>query len=109
VHAPDGEQESIVLDVWDVVDGRRGELVEALTAIYERLRVLEGFIEGRLLTGADPTHLASYARMRSARDRDNAMQDREIQALIRGARKIARPHFDAFTELREFEPPPRPR
>jgi heme-degrading monooxygenase HmoA len=109
VDTPEAEHLSITVDAWRVPDGEQEEFIEALVALFSRLRELEGFIDGEILRGADPTRLVTYARMRSARDRDAAFLDSELKRILRTIRGIARPDPGSYTAFRRFtaeEPSP---
>ncbi len=99
---PDAEQPSIVVDAWRIADGNQEEFIEALVGLFSRLRELDGFIDGEILRGVDPTRFVTYARMRSASARDAAFIDSELQGALRTIRRIARPDPGAYTEFRKF-------
>jgi heme-degrading monooxygenase HmoA len=99
---PDAEQPSIIVDAWRVADGNQEEFVEALVGLFSRLRELDGFIEGEILRGVDPTRFVTYARIRSAGERDAAFVDSQVLGALRAIRKIARPDPGAYTALRRF-------
>jgi heme-degrading monooxygenase HmoA len=100
---PDAEQPSIIVDAWRVADGDQEEFVDALVGLFSRLRELDGFIDGEILRGVDPTRFVTYARMRSAGERDAAFIDSEMQGVLRTIRGIARPDPGAYTVLRKFK------
>jgi hypothetical protein len=95
---------SVIVDVWVVSDGSQEEFMQALVSLFDRLRVLEGFVDGQILKGVDPTLFVSYATMRSARERDAAFLDSEIRAMMRAIGGIARPRPHSFTIARRFAP-----
>ena len=95
---------SIVVDVWVVTDGSQEEFMQALVGLFERLRALEGFVDGQILKGVDPTVFVSYATMRSARERDAALMDGEVRAMMRAIGGIARPTPRAYTIAHKFTP-----
>jgi heme-degrading monooxygenase HmoA len=99
---PDAEQLSIVVDAWRVADGDQEKLIDALVGLFSRLRELDGFIEGEILRGVDPTRFVTYARMRSASERDAMFIDSEVQRVMRTIRGIARPDPGAYTVFRKF-------
>jgi heme-degrading monooxygenase HmoA len=105
VDTPDVEQLSIIVDAWRVPDGEQEEFVERLVGLFTRLRELEGFIDGEILHGADPTRFVSYARVRSARERDAAFLDTEVKRRLRRIREIARPDPGSYRALRRFTAP----
>jgi heme-degrading monooxygenase HmoA len=101
---PDVKQPLIVVDAWRVADGDQEKFIDALVGLFSRLRELEGFIDGEILRGVDPTRFVTYARMRSARERDAAFLDSEVQGGLRTIRRIARPDPGAYTVFRKFAP-----
>jgi heme-degrading monooxygenase HmoA len=99
---PDTEQPSIVVDAWRVADGDQEEFIDALVGLFSRLRELDGFIDGEILRGVDPTRFVTYARMRSASERDAAFIDSELRGALRMIRRMARPDPGAYTVFRKF-------
>jgi heme-degrading monooxygenase HmoA len=102
VDTPDVEHLSIIVDAWRVPDGQQEEFIEALVGLFSRLRELEGFLDGEILRGADPTRMVTYARMHSARERDAAFLDSEVKRMLRTIRGIARPDPGSYTAFRRF-------
>jgi|GEM_PF-2781543 len=100
----DAKQPSIVVDVWTVADGDQQEFIDTIVALFERMRAFDGFIAGELLQGANTTHFVSFARMRSAQDRDRVVEDRDIRMALRNLGGIARPHLNYYSVLRSFHP-----
>ena len=47
-------EQAIVIDLWTVPEDSREEFIDAMVTMYERLRVLDGFVEGQILQGANP-------------------------------------------------------
>jgi heme-degrading monooxygenase HmoA len=99
---PDAEQPTIVVDAWRVTDGQQEEFTDALEALFSRLRELDGFIEGEILRGVDPTRFVTYTRVRSARERDAAFIDSEVRRVLRRIEGVARPDPGSYTPLRRF-------
>lgn len=99
---PDAQQPSIIVDAWRIADGDQEEFIDALVELFSRLRQLDGFIDGEILRGVDPTRFVTYARMRSASERDAAFSNSEVQGVLRTIRKIARPGPGAYTVFRKF-------
>lgn len=99
---PGAEQPSIIVDAWRVVDGDQDEFVDRLLALFSRLRALDGFIDGEILRGVDPTRFVTYARMRSARERDAALIDSEVKGMLHAIKAIARPDPGAYEVFRKF-------
>ncbi len=98
----DAEQPTIVVDAWRVTDGEQEEFIDALGELFSRLRELDGFIDGEILRGVDPTRFVTYARIRSARERDAAFIDSEVRGVLRRMEGIARPDPGSYTPLRRF-------
>ena len=97
-------EQSIILDMWTVPDGRQEEFMDALVGLFELVRKLDGFLEGQILTGVDSSLFVCYARMRSAEDRDAALIDPQVGALRRSIGGIAHPRPHAYTLARTFTP-----
>ena len=97
-------EQSIILDMWTVPDGRQEEFLKALEGLFELVRRLDGFLEGQILTGVDQSLFVCYARMRSAKDRDAALIDPEVEAGRRAIGGIAHPRPHAYTLARTFTP-----
>ena len=97
-------EQVIVLDLWTVPEEDRDEFMDAMVAMFERIRVLDGFLEGQILRGANPSLFATYARVRTAAERDAAMIDPEVQAVTRRLRAIAEPRPHAYTVAQSFTP-----
>jgi len=102
---PSAEESSIIVNAWTVKDGSQQELLDALVGLFERLRELDGFLEGAIFKGVDATRFVSWAKMRSPRERDAAMIDNEVQTRIRGIGGLAHPDLSAYTLFRTFTPP----
>ena len=97
-------EQSIILDMWTVPDGSQDEFMNELVGLFELVRRLDGFLEGQILTGVDSSLFVCYARMRSARDRDAALIDPEVEARLRAIGGIAHPRPHAYTLARTFTP-----
>ncbi len=98
-------EQVIVLDLWTVPEEVRDEFMAAVATMFERIQELDGFIEGQILRGANPSLFATYARVRTAAERDAAMIDPEVQAVTRRLAEIAEPHPHAYTVARTFTAP----
>jgi heme-degrading monooxygenase HmoA len=96
---------AILVNAWVVSDGHQEEFVKTIEGLFEHIRTVAGFIEGALLQSANPTRFVSYARMRSAGDRQRLFEDSEVSARLRAARKIARDDLHSYDVLRAFGPP----
>ena len=102
---PETSERSIVVDVWLVSDGSQSEFMDALVALIERVRTLDGFVDGQILRGVDPTLFVSYVTMRSARDREAAFLDSEVREMLRAIGGLAHKSPHAYTGARTFAPP----
>jgi heme-degrading monooxygenase HmoA len=102
---PDIEETSLIVDAWTVEDGSQQAFLDALVALFGRLRELDGFIEGAIFKGVNATRFVSWARMSSPRERDAALIDSEVKAMVRRVGGIAHPSFGAYTVFRTFERP----
>ena len=102
---PDPEQPAIIVDAWRVADGDQEQFADTLVGLLSRLRELDGFIDGEILRGVDPTRFVTFVRMRSARDRDAAFSDSEMRRSLRAIAGIARPDPGSYTLLRKFTAP----
>jgi heme-degrading monooxygenase HmoA len=98
----DAEQPTIIVDAWRVLDGDQDPFIDQLLVLFSRLRQLDGFIEGEILRGVDPTRFVTYARLRSAKERDAAFLDSEVQVVMRTIKEIARPDPGSYTPFRKF-------
>jgi heme-degrading monooxygenase HmoA len=99
---PDAAEPSIVVDTWVVADGSQDEFVAALCQMFARLEQLDGFVRGTLLEGVDRTRFVTFARMRSAREREDAFLDPEIEAMMRRIGGIAHASPHAYSVVRRF-------
>ncbi len=100
-------QESLVINVWMVPDGNQNDLIAGLRGMYEHLRGHEGFVEGQIFESVDRTHVLSYARFRSAADRQKAMTDPALGAAQRAMEAVARGHVHTYEPVALFRPPSR--
>jgi heme-degrading monooxygenase HmoA len=98
------DDDALLVNAWVVSDGDQDEFVELIEGLFEHLRGLDGFVEGAVLRGADPTRFVSYARMRSARDRQRLLDDVEVEAVLRATERIARGDLHSYDVLRSFAP-----
>jgi heme-degrading monooxygenase HmoA len=93
------------VNAWVVSDGQQEEFVEAIVRLFDHLRTLEGFIEGALLEGVNPTRFVSYTRLRSVEDRQRLFDDSEVKVLLRSAVQTARADLHRYRVVRAFGPP----
>jgi heme-degrading monooxygenase HmoA len=105
--APAGATTSsaIIVNSWVVMDGDQEKFVQMIIRLLDRVRTLDGFIEGELLQGVNPTRFVSYVRMRSARARQNALNSSEVRTLRRAAAAFGRPDLHSYDVVRVFRPP----
>jgi heme-degrading monooxygenase HmoA len=96
---------AVIMNSWVVMDGDQEEFVEAIVRLLDRLRTLDGFIEGELLQGVNPTRFVSYVLMRSARARQYALDSSEVRTLTRAAAAFGRPDLHSYDVVRVFRPP----
>jgi heme-degrading monooxygenase HmoA len=96
---------AIIVNSWVVIDGDREEFVETIVRLLDRVRTLDGFIEGELLQGVNPTRFVSYVRMRSARARQHALNSSEVRTLMRAAVAFGCPDLHSYDVVRVFRPP----
>jgi hypothetical protein len=101
---PETPEPTIIVDVWFVSEDSHAEFMQALVGLFERLRALEGFLDGQILEGVEPTRFVSYATMRSARDRDAAFLDSEVRTMMRAIGGIAHPSPHSYRTARTFTP-----
>jgi heme-degrading monooxygenase HmoA len=94
----------MLVNAWVVSDGAQDEFVELIDGLFEHIRTLDGFIEGQVLRGTNPTRFVSYARMRSPQDRQRLLDDGEVSARLEVVSRIARPDLHSYEVLRSFGP-----
>jgi heme-degrading monooxygenase HmoA len=97
---------TIIANAWIVADGYQEEFVQMIIGLLEYVRTLDGFIEGEILRGANPTRFVSYVRLRSAQDRQRLFEHSEVRAVLRSAGQIARADLHSYDVLRAFRPLP---
>lgn len=95
---------AFLVNAWHVSDGEQDGFVEVLVGLYEHLRAVDGFVEGAILSGANPTRYVSYVRMRSAEDRQRLFDDERVWALLHALDPIARADLHSYDVLRSFAP-----
>ena len=89
------EQESVIMDMWEVPPGRRQELIDAPRKLLEQMRHIDGFVDGRIHASLDGSKVISYSTMRSAADHQRFQERDEIRARMRALEAIAVPHRSA--------------
>jgi heme-degrading monooxygenase HmoA len=89
-------QESVTIDMWDVSAGRQEEVTAALRTLLERLRLTDGFLDGRIFASGDGTKVISYSMMRSAADRQHALEQDGIRDGLQRLEAIAAPDRDSY-------------
>jgi heme-degrading monooxygenase HmoA len=98
-------QELVIIDIWTVAPGRQQEMAGALRAGLERLRLIDGFIEGDVLASWDETRVASFVRFRSAADWERATEDNEFVDQMRTLESIGSSDGDAYKRMAVIAPP----
>ena len=101
---PGASEPSIVVDAWNVPDGSQEEFLSAMVALMERLRELDGFRDGQILTGVNHTQFVSWATFDSMQAREAAYVDPEIGEMLRRLGGLARPRPHAYRVARRFAP-----
>ena len=90
------DQESVIIDVWEVPAGRHQEVIDALRELLERLRLMDGFVDGRIHASLDGTKVISYSMMRSAADHKLAVEREDIRERLQALEAIAAPHRNTY-------------
>ena len=90
------EQESVIMDMWEVPPGRQQELIDALRELLEQMRHIDGFVDGRIHASLDGSKVISYSTMRSAADHQRFQERDEIRARMQALEAIAVPHRSAY-------------
>jgi heme-degrading monooxygenase HmoA len=99
-------QELVIIDIWTVAPGRQQEeMADALRASVERLRLIDGFIEGDVLANWDETRVASFLRFRSAADWERVTEDDEFVEQMRTLESIGSSEGDAYERMAVIAPP----
>src|SRR5690242_18405553 len=98
-------QESVIIDVWTVPSGRQEDMINELLATFEQCRLLDGFIEGRVLANEDGTRVASFVRIRSAEDRQRGVERDEVRKRMKALTAIGSSHADAYERVWVIAPP----
>lgn len=100
----DGQQ-SVIVDMWVVPAGHQQELVDGLLGLFEKLRLVEGFVDGGIYASLDGTKVMSYSRLRSATDQQLARNMENIRERLQALEAIAVPHRDYYDLAWMFTPP----
>jgi heme-degrading monooxygenase HmoA len=98
-------EELVIIDIWTVGPGRQQEMADALRAGLERLRLIDGFIEGDVLANDDETKVASFVRFRSAEDWKRATEHEEFLDHMRALEAIGTSHTDVYERMAVIAPP----
>ena len=53
------EQESVIMDMWELPPGRQQEVIDALREVLEQLRASDGFVDGHIHASLDGTKVMS--------------------------------------------------
>ena len=98
-------QELMIIDIWTVAADRQQEMTRALRAGLDRLRLIDGFIEGDVLANRDRTKVASFVRFRSAEDWERVTENEEFLEHMRALEAIGTSHADAYERTAVIAPP----
>ena len=98
-------QQSVIVDMWVAAVGQQHELVDGLLGLFEKLRLVDGFVDGGIYASLDGTKVLSYSRMRSATDQQLARNLEDIRERLRALEAIALPHRDYYELAWMFTPP----
>ena len=90
------EQESVIMDMWEVPPGRQQEVIDALRELLEQMRRIDGFVDGRIHASLDGSKVVSYSTMRSAADHESFQERDEIRKRMQALEAIAVPHRSAY-------------
>ena len=90
------EQESVIMDMWEVPPGRQQELIDQLRELLEQARRADGFVDGRIHASLDGSRVVSYSTMRSAADHQSFQERNEIHERMQALEAIAVPHRSAY-------------
>jgi len=97
--------ESVVIDACTIPDGRQQEVIDKLRAMFDQMRLLDGFLGGELFLSADGKTVLCYSRMRTAKDRQGVEDNAEMLAAWKDLQAIATLERKAFELTRVFYPP----
>jgi heme-degrading monooxygenase HmoA len=97
-------QGALIVNTWSVQDGLQDQFVAGLTDLFEHVRTVTGFLQGQILQGADTTRYISVVVMRSALERDRALEDPETRRRLRELRRIAHSDAHDYVPHRVFGP-----
>ena len=90
------EPESVIMDMWEVPPGRQREVIDALRELLEQMRIIDGFVDGRIHASLDGSKVMSYSTMRSAADHQSFQERDEIRGRMQALEAIAVPHRSAY-------------
>jgi heme-degrading monooxygenase HmoA len=96
---------ALVVNAWVVEDGQQEEFVQTIDGLFGCLSALDGFIEGELLRGTNPTRFVSWLRMRSPQHRQHLFDNAEVSTWLRRAERLARADLHNYTVLRGYNRP----
>ena len=85
------EQESVIMDMWEVPPGRQQELIDQLRELPDQARRTDGFVDGRIHASLDGSRVVSYSTMRSAADHQSFQERDEIHERMQALEAIAVP------------------
>lgn len=108
MHAPTRadttDDDALLVSAWVVPDGTQDDFVKRIEGLLEHLSTLDGFKEGAVLRGVNPTRFVSYVRLRSAQDRREIFDDARVSARLREIEALARADVHSYDVLRAFRP-----
>jgi len=91
--------------MWTVPSGRQHEITEALRAALEKLRRVDGFIEGDVLANDDDTKVAAFVRFRVGEEWQRATEFEEFREQMRALEAIDSSHPNAYQRIPVIAPP----
>ena len=93
----------IVIDLWTVEEGRRDELIAAISDFLQ-LSVVghRGFVSAEIYESTDGGSVIVSIRMRTAKDRQSLLDSADGQATYRELRAIADTHAHFYRLVESF-------
>ena len=101
---PARAKETVFIDVWSIPPGHQQEMIDVLLDAFEAFRLVDGFIEGGVLTTPDASKMAWYLRIELAEDRQRSEQRQEVCERIRALESIGNSRAEAFERVRVIAP-----
>jgi heme-degrading monooxygenase HmoA len=97
-----GPGTALLVNAWVVTDGNQEQFIERIEQLFEHLRTLDGFLEGAVLRGVNPTRFISYMRLRSVRDRQRIFDHSETENFLRAVEGIAHADLQSYDVLLSY-------